>query len=394
MIKTRNKYSKKFNRNMLVRSNEVQLAQLGENVINSANYCFNIDYLILNFRGFPSFENTKDFTFELQEYGTKVFKNRVKVFYKNKMFGVLLSAPKSKVINADLVQFQYENNLFYTLSKRDLHTITKRFMVVCDVIFKGINRLDLCLDYENKNEDMNSLFQSLVSEKIKLGGRTKAVTPHCYTDNGLIKLEGVSFGKRDQARSCKLYDKTREMKLKKNKTYIYEQWEKSKMNIENVWRFEYQLNAKYFTEWKKLSLNKIFSFDWLWNVFEICQENHLNLKENTGKLETNKEKNLRLFDLETLRKYFKSVKYQLVKLSQTIEVSLIGVQRQIKGLLRSYFSENHNLTYLNALKSLMKSFRLENWFYEKVTFYLFEFKYKEKVRTLNVDKFYNDLKAI
>ena len=83
-----------------------------------------IDYLIINFKGtldeqtFGLKTYSEDYTNPLtlvkHEYGNKTFSEVYDLIHENEKIGTIQANPRSNIIATDLIQFQFENHLFYT----------------------------------------------------------------------------------------------------------------------------------------------------------------------------------------------------------------------------------------------------------------------------------------
>lgn len=135
----------------------------------------NIDYLIMTLEGQPfgEFPESSNFTLKPYEYGTKIFELRADLYYLDIKVGVYTAIPRSSILSDYLAQLQIENNLFYTFSNQELKTLLTQFCDETNYIFKSINRLDICLDRCDKNNNYRSLYGNIINANYLISGRPK-----------------------------------------------------------------------------------------------------------------------------------------------------------------------------------------------------------------------------
>ncbi|MGX1930227.1 replication initiation factor domain-containing protein [Flagellimonas sp. 2504JD4-2] len=348
-----------------------------------SGYALNLDYLILNLTGNPLTESFDGLKIDVADYGTKVFAHRATLTYLGESFGTMVFKPRSSVIDEDLVQLQLENHLFYTDTPEKLRDKVKAVIDILGLEFSGINRLDIALDFSEKQHDIPSLLRGIFNGEFLISGREKDVNVYTKTKKGKIEFTGVQIGKRSSSRFCRIYNKSREMKTGALKPYIRTLWET--LGFEgDVWRYEYQLSNKYLTEIEGIDLDSLFSKNFIYNLLEKARANHFEIKHNTGKSEVNKEETHQFIDFGKVGRMVGAIKGALGKLVRTIKETFIGQQRMIKGLLRSYFSSNHDIRFLLPVRRILDDFDLWEWYSEKIGQYIHEFKFKEMIKCVDL----------
>lgn len=351
-----------------------------------------IDYLIINLKGelLPQdpvnnkLKVENPFTFEKQEFGTKIFTNLFKVFYKDTKIGVLSTSPRSAVIDPLLSQLQIENHLFYTLPSGGLRKIIADFCDTYKLEFSNINRLDIAHDSPTLKENVQTFVSQWHDEKLILSGRKKKVVIHYETEKGKRKFQGITIGSRSASRYLRIYDKSLEM-IDKPKPYITA-WHETLgyLPTDQVYRFEYQLNALFFRnlfESQKTTVTwQIFELATLLELIRKAEKNHFEICFNTGKSETNKEKKFILVGWSKVAERLNvAVKDVLQRIYKPFEVSLNIQKRLCKSILREIYLTKHEHWYY-TLVSVLKSYDLKDWFVSKSDFYFTEFKDKEKYK--------------
>lgn len=354
-----------------------------------------IDYLIINFKGsldeqkhgakIYSEDFTNPFSLVKHEYGNKTFSEVYDLIHENEKIGTIQANPRSNIIASDLIQFQFENHLFYTYTLNDLSQIVFCMQDYYAIHFEGINRVDIAKDECKPTGFYLDIFNKINTGELKIKGREKNVNSYFVTKQGNTEFNGFTIGKRNSSRFLRVYNKTKALQDPKTpKTYINEYFQKNGLNQQNpVWRFEYQLNASFFTYLRKLGKNitfELFSYDTLLQLIQLAEKNHFELVYNTGKKETNKEKIFVLNDWKTLRKTLNAVKeYAITKIKKAFEITINIQKRLCKSLLRQYYIYQETI-YLYTLTKVLNEYKLKDWFFSKVDFYFNEFTNKEKIK--------------
>ncbi|WP_026713659.1 hypothetical protein [Flavobacterium daejeonense] len=357
----------------------------------------NMDYLIMNLEGTPfgEFEAKSDFKSHSYEYGSRTFKNRADIIYKDIKLGTLLSCPHSSVISEDLAQFQLENNLFYTIPENQLKEILLQFCDETNYKFKSVNRLDVCLDKNDSKATYRKLYSDVVGGAYLISGRTKAINSYYETYKGKSVLNGFQIGKRTSEKLIRCYNKTLSLQLTE-KPYINDWYQQNGLKNDEVWRFEYQLNSRFFRDLKEFSKADeattelmtwgIFKKENLIELVKIANKGFFEIRENTGLSQINKEKiALELFDFEQLQKNITSYPPIIKRVKRAILSSTTIKKRLVKSLFREYYSNNQDISYIVAMNLVLEEIDLTtnkpliNWFNSKLHFYLHEFRLKEKI---------------
>ena len=228
----------------------------------------------------------------------------------------------------------------------------------------------------------------------------KNVQAYYVTHNGVTDFNGFSIGKRNSSRFLRVYNKTKALEQPTNpKPYINEYFAKNGLIQEQpVWRFEYQLNASFFTYLRKLGQNitfQLFEYDTLIQLIEMAEKNHFELVYNTGKKETNKEQSFQLNNWKLLRKSLKAVKeYAVTKIKLAFEITINIQKRLVKSLLRQYYLYQETI-YLYTLSKIVNEYNLKTWLNGKMDFYFSEFRNKERIKNhFDFNVFNNNLNAL
>ncbi|RWX00408.1 replication initiation factor domain-containing protein [Flavobacterium cerinum] len=365
-----------------------------------------IDYLIINLKGSLTKERGNSlynlhkinpFTLNRHEHGNKIYTDVYDLFYNNEKIGLLNAVPRASIIDASLIQLQFENHLFYTKKLNDLGQIVYEFQYYFDLAFDGVNRLDIAIDKKENRIKYEQLYTDLMAGRKLVKGREKNIASYGVTKKGRGQFNGFTVGKRSSSRFLRVYNKTEALKdLKNPKTYINDYLEVNNMASSpglDVWRFEYQLNSTFFTylrKCKKNITNQIFELETLIDLIELAEKNHFEIVENTGKTETNKEKLIVLHNWSLLRENLRGKYSSIVsRIKKIFEPSINAQKRLIKGLFRQYYVEQ-SLAFLYPLIKVLREYNLQDWFMEKYDFYKREFENKERLRHTFNQSFFVD----
>lgn len=356
----------------------------------------NIDYLIINLSGANIIENKGSFHLEKHERGTKIFQNVFDIHYENIKIGTLLSNPyENSVLQSDFKQLQFENNLFYTIQKNKLKEIIYSLLNTYQCSFDSINRLDICIDHKETDLHKN-LMLDLLTKKFVLAGREKNISTYYVSKNGKIEQTGIQIGKRSNSRFLRIYNKTLQLE-NESKEYISD-WHNNNNLFGKIWRIEYQLNNKFFKGLKRVENDiqenicwSIFDENYLKELFLLAKKNHFELKENTGKTEINKEREVSVLDYTQISNVSNKETF-VSKIKEKFNNKVLGIKRTIKSLFTEYYKSFQELEYIIPLQKLLDKYSLQTWFNEKHKFYIAECKKKELLKEeFNYQQFYSDL---
>ena len=361
------------------RSNGVQL---------ESKFGLFLDYLIINCKGTPRFDSNI-LGFDHLENGGRNFSKRVKISYGAIDFCNMVYEPYSNVIDSELCQLQLSNQLFYMFPLDKLYAILDKVIINLGLEFDKFNRVDVALDFEGDKFNIEPTLAFVDMGVLRVAGREKAMNFYNSTKNGLISREGVQVGKRDSSRFLRLYNKTVEMQSN-YKRYIKTQWDN--IGFEgNVWRYEYQLNSKFLRTVEGLDLEQVFTKQGLFELFELANKNFFELRYNTGQKETNKERPYHIFDWEVIKEKCEVVTKVLKRIKRVVKETLIGQQRMIKGLLRSYVSTRQRIEYILPLKIMLNDYDLWEWWGKKLPYYLDEFDREGFIKSFDRKLFNEDM---
>ena len=370
---------------------------------------FSIDYLIINLEGEPANVSENDlinFKFEKHNFGNKLFANMYNVYFKNEKIGLLQTEPRSPILSPTFSQFQFENHLFYTKKLIDLKSILIEMLELIKFDFIAVNRLDLALD---KNDDSNFyryLTENILNNNYLLSGRSKNIQSHYETFKGKSVLNGSTYGKRSSAKLVRIYNKSLSLQINE-KNYINDWHKNNGLKSSNVWRFEIQLNATFFSKLYVSQINQfyqnidvksvnyqlkpkvitfeIFDYANLFAIYQTSLKGFFDVYENSNKSQITKNKIVQIFDFNEIKQNYTCSNAILNKLEKNTLSTKTIHKRLAKSLFREYYCNNQDVSYIIALNTLLlnndieTNLSLKSWFDSKVKFYFIEFQQKEKL---------------
>ncbi len=135
-----------------------------------------------------------------------------------------------------------------------------------DIKSNKISRIDLCCHTDE---------MELMADDIEtFEGRYCLDT--IYRNNR--RIASVYFGSGATGKvMCRIYDKSLEVKQKRQKLWFYEVWEKAGLNPEKVWNVEFQLNRDYLKEVKLESVED--TLESLKSLWKYCTRSWLTKKQ-------------------------------------------------------------------------------------------------------------------
>lgn len=272
-----------------------------------------------------------------------------------KGYGVLKFDNKQLYVNANLKKYVTE------------------FLHHFDFVFKGITRLDLCLDFhefENFRQPQNFI-KDFVSNRIAKKQNTKFLVGGVHNKESYC--ESISFGSKQSNVYYKLYNKSREMLAKVNKPHIINSWENTKLDHLNkeVWRLEFTLNSdtstilnNYKQSFKYHSLDTL-DLPNLYGIFVYLFEKHFQfvVKKNISRKDRMKQIKLLTLPLNNLKVSF--IPVDLAKKDSTRSTKIfIKKMFETNEELRD-FDDNFNADAKSMVCKLINLYGLEKWAQQK-----------------------------
>lgn len=185
---------------------------------------------------------TKDFTIQVMEYGTRIYKEVYEVSYKGELFAVVAAFPRLPQLNPVQAQVKILNNW---LTNRKCKQLINRMNRQLNWDFQNVSRVDLAIDFKRfkGNKSPEKFIHDFTSGNIRKLGRGNWSQYGKVSQNGL-RYETLKFGSETSKVSYKLYNKTKEMDAVKMKPYIVDLWRSNGITDgADVWRLEFSLKS-------------------------------------------------------------------------------------------------------------------------------------------------------
>lgn len=207
-------------------------------------YSLNIDWLQLNCR--LSRENgivhsSKHYQVEPAGYSSNQWGliQKVTQWQTNRPVAVIVSHPRSNAIDVNTILLKFENSFLY---QGGLNYEVSKCLEELELNVKTVSRVDYSLDFQYFNNGLHphDLIKRFVRNAYQKKGKGKF---HLHGNHNTdIELETIRWGSRESLCCYYLYNKSKELREKKHKPYITEDWELNQLlNDKDVWRLEFSI---------------------------------------------------------------------------------------------------------------------------------------------------------
>lgn len=243
---------------------------------------------------------------------TKMFTHVVEVYHQRLRVATITQCPRSPVINPRCTLVKLENRVLYSMR---YVSILFAIQKILRLRYKGITRIDVACDF-------NTFYNGRSVQKfIKNYVLTTPSSPrHIYRKGsdeffvrGSKKKNTVSFfnyirlGSKNSRIHSYIYDKTQELKDKKDKPWIRAAWERAGLTNSDdthVWRAEISIHAEG-TELINLGTGQLFrlSPEYLETqerinfLFTFYARKYLDFRQKQKSNKLSKYKKIQLFDI-------------------------------------------------------------------------------------------------
>lgn len=281
--------------------------------------------------------------------------------------GYIAHDPCSEILKADSGLFKLNNKYLYQVGLKEW---------VIDVLkdlgmeFMSISRIDLALDFQRFNNNLdpaNFIKKFLTGDYIKKGRFNWNIQGKGGQTKGLA-YETLKFGSPDSDVQYYLYNKTGEMKARKHKQWIEDNWKANGYDgTGDVWRLEYRLKKTkkgiYKTDYETGEMELIFDMttldclDNLNDVYSYLFNHYFSFVRNEKKIRKDRCKPVTLFSkgFETRGIAIKlSEKKESDRSARIMAKHLQKLEYEMKGLdfhlailsheLTGYFIQSRGLT--------------------------------------------------
>lgn len=291
--------------------------------------------------------------FEKQEYGSRYFRKRYKVWYHGTPAATMLAEPvQGGMIPDHFFIFKIENHLLYA---RDLWEVVDGLNYITQSTVQNISRLDVFCDMPGGID----ICQKWYEGDVEMKGRSEA-KPFLTTKREMTSL---TVGSRKSDKYCRVYNKEKEMGQQTDKPYIRNWWKDNGLEINHegppVCRIEVTLKSKIFKRTEKFAWQKLRDPKYLVKLFITNIESQLTFYLPTHS-RTNKC---------PVVKYLPDDIVFANRLRKTERVeSKIQWRKKVamKGHIEEFVKQGRNLVHFNLAKELATLYELEDYFDTKI----------------------------
>ena len=208
-----------------------------------------------------------DYTLKEAVEFSPIYRNHAAVDVKGRIFFHIAWCPKSSALNPNLCSVKVDNSLLY---EPDWNFYLHDFIAAIGWRIGGVTRIDLCADF---NDFSNGMKPSNFMRRYMSNATKKECTfLRCQSDKwcsvGKKTISGndidyIRWGSRTSEVCTYLYNKSKELREKKNKPWIMRQWIAADLDVKNVWRVEFSINSKgtNYYDWDKRVFRRLSGAD-------------------------------------------------------------------------------------------------------------------------------------
>jgi hypothetical protein len=365
-----------------------------------------LDWLTVNFTGeidlglmdFGAELEKGDFLFRFMG-GTETFECRAIVFYKRRILGVLTWRPRQAKVRAELIQFRFDNHLFYEGSLIRNYFKIDRLIHFLGVDYEGVSRIDVAYDFnefdfcgvqELLNLYHNDVIRSRGRKNVQrrknsqtlLNGATQNDTYYEAFFEGEKIINALYLGSPNSGKCLKLYNKSL-MLQQENKPYIVDCWNKVGLDARAVYRLEITYKSDYFRpkkykdaegnmieEIRQPKLRDLFKIGFLANLFSKgCKYVFEFYYTDTLRTRTDRAKSYRAMDFERLIRRYAGFSVVADTMIQNKKKSKRGILNSCRSFFVRYVNNNQDFSALkgcldhaasNLIYELVKE-KFEKW---------------------------------
>ena len=297
-----------------------------------------------------------------QDFKTRLFSDIYYFIEDNKTYFELVMHPKSIIINENLAIIKVNNEFLYNPL---VFECINELMKEEKFIFNNITRLDICLDFERFHNELHpqEFIHNFLNDKYLKNNvqQYKVIGTQTYCNN----YEYIRFGTGNSAVSFYLYNKSKEFRDVKLKSYISEKWKKCGINtFLDVWRLEFSIK-----EFNKILIDKstglYYNIDLMYlatqsNWFELftaLYNKYFDFRVNDGKSNKSRMRRIEFFKLEQFNTcwYVNNQSSDSDKSDKIMIKKLNAVQNEIRAYNEERADEIEELQlYLIRKKNLEK----------------------------------------
>lgn len=157
-------------------------------------------------------------------------------------------APKMSALHSESAAIKMENSALYS---PDWYFYLHDILGALRWTIQNITRVDLCCDFNNflNGRDPEKFCADYLRvptkgrpSYLRMGKDKWHAIGHKYVSEN--KVEYLRWGTRESEVCTYLYNKSKELRDKKNKPWIAREWKAAGLDVQKVWRVEFSINSK------------------------------------------------------------------------------------------------------------------------------------------------------
>lgn len=281
--------------------------------------------------------NINDMDFEILNSGKKGYA----YILHNSGYQIDIAQYKSKLENFCPLQIRISSEYLWAYGLSNAWSMIYNWLVETfgNVISEKVCRLDLCTHVS----DIDLITDYDISYKGKFKKRETFY-------NGK-NINAITFGRRQSKNIyCRIYNKSLEVREKKQKMWFYEIWESKDMNIKNVWNIEFEIKSEFLRRFNIDTIND--TLEHLQDLWLFCTNDWLQKIDRTNiRVE---RCNINSDWLEIQKAYSNFNLKGIIEKKKQIELDALVLVPNIVGNITSYSARKGNINIDDAFSNLYK----------------------------------------
>ena len=202
--------------------------------------------------------------FQINHSGTRGYE----FIIRNDYFELCIAKYRSPIAGFKPIKIRISSEALWSIGFIQSYETIKNWINLSfgQITSENVYRIDLC---NHSNTDYTSNHEKNYKGNFKKQNIT-------YSGNN---INAICFGSRNNKLIyCRIYNKTLEILETKRKSWFYEIWKNSNLNIENVWNLEFEIKSEFLRSKNLITVYDVYEH--LQDLWRYCTENWL-VKINT-----------------------------------------------------------------------------------------------------------------
>lgn len=299
------------------------------------------------------------------EYSTRIFKHIDEIYINKKKICTATHTPFSPVLEQKMVIIKFENYLLY---ERNLWLVVDSFISDFNLVYKSISRLDVAVDFNTfyKKRNVQNFLNEFLKNNVRKIGKADYKLQGCQKTSHIVDY--LRFGGNNSEVSAYIYNKTKELNQVKMKSYIVDMWRCSGLDVDaGVWRLEFSIKSsaikildKSDGDLKDISLDNIKNKVFLEKMYMALVDKYFCFRENTGKTNVTREKQIILFynNFKDIERYFVRNLGDATRADKIFIKKLEQSNCELRDAKKFYREEQSNILYDFVVEKGLEDFYL------------------------------------